>query len=519
MDIQVHLNKTLRVLENKVGTVCVWDYREQFLGYGRDNQITEMNPFVERAQFMTATGGNEERDLFRDPLDRSVTDDYAFEPLLCACQNALRLGVKPFIKTGSIPLKFSSCPEIGKFHVNLHIPDRMEDYYRYLRALCVAMVDRFGLEEVRSWWWGVFTEMENKEWFQASPNPEIAAKCNSDIYDYSVCAITDVLGDEVKIGAHLMMTVTLQEKLNMFPPEAFVRHCGIEKNARNGKPVHLDYLAFSFYDNTPRSICPDTFATVGTRLRGFAKQYGIGNVLIGCDEGRINSGNDCKELSPRTVGTRYQAAMDADLIWQMVHFDIGWFSAWSYRSGGLMEGLKSLGSHVAENYFAMVGSTQVETDPSPEDFLKLNAGAERANSIASVDRDGNVTVMAYHFQPGNDLCEREIPVTISLPTGKKNGKSQAVCRFVDDRCNFFPHWVKDRDAAGLKTLGRWSEDSPEIMTPGFDPEKYEQFSHLIPEIVETEVLGGIETLDLTIKANSVVFVKFHAADVCEKEKI
>lgn len=512
MDIRVNLNKPLRILDNKVSTVCVWDYREQFQGYGKDNQILEMNPFVERAQFMTATGGNEGRDLFRDPLNRSVTDDYDFEPLLIACQNALRLGVKPFIKTGSIPLKFSADPKIGKFGVNMHIPERMEDYYRYLRALCVAMVERFGMDEVCTWWWGVFTEMENNEWFQASPDPEIAAKCNADIYDYSVCAITDVLGEDVKIGAHLMMTVTLPDKLNVFPPEAFVRHCGIEKNARSGKPVKLDYLAFSFYDITPRIICPETFAAVGMKLRGFAEKYGIGCVLIGCDEGRINSGNDCKELSPRTVGSRYQAAMDADLLWQMVNFDIGWFSAWSYRSGGLMDGLKSVGSYVAENYHAMVGLTQVETDENPERFLKIDAGAERANSIAGINANGDVTVMVYHFQPGNDLCDQDVPVRISLPTSKPNGTSKAVCRFVDDRCNFFPHWEKDRNAAGLQTLGRWSEDSPEVMTQGFDAEKYEQYSHLIPRIVETDVRDGVETLCVTLKANAVLFVDFTASD-------
>ena len=510
MDIRVNLKKALRILDNKVSTVCVWDYREQFQGYGKNNQILEMNPFVERAQFMTATGGNEGRDLFRDPLDRTVMDDYAFDPLLDACQNALRLGVKPFIKTGSIPLKFSADPLIGKFGVNMHVPQRMEDYYNYLHALCQAMVERFGMEEVRTWWWGVFTEMENNEWFQASPNPEIAAKCNADIYDYSVCAITDVLGDDVKIGAHLMMTVTLSEKLNVFPPEAFVRHCGTEKNAKSGKPVKLDYLAYSFYDCTPHSLCPENFAVVGMKLRGYAEKYGIGNVLIGCDEGRINSGNDCKELSPRTVGSRYQAAMDADLLWQMVNFDIGWFSAWSYRSGGLMDGLKSVGSHVAENYHAMVGMTQVETDPCPNDFLNLQAYEKRTNSVAGVKPNGDVTVMAYHYQPGDDQCSGEVPVRISLPTAKKNGFSKAVCWFVDDRCNFFPHWERDRNAAGLQTLGRWSEDSPEVMTLGFESDKYAQYANLTPVVVETEVSDGVETLCVTIQENSVLFVDFTA---------
>ena len=129
----------------------------------------------------------------------------------------------------------------------------------------------------------------------------------------------------------------------------------------------------------------------------------------------------------------YQAAMDADLIWQMVNFDIGWFSAWSYRSGGLMDGLKSVGSHVAENYHAMVGLTQVETELHTEQFLKINADDERANSLAGVDANGDVTVMAYHFKPGDDCCDKEISVKISLPTNKKNGKSS--CSGNCSKCN------------------------------------------------------------------------------------
>ena len=70
--IEIDKNTKLRVLDNKVSTICIWDYREQFLGYGEDGQIKKMNPFVERVQFMTATGGNVERDLFREPENFEV---------------------------------------------------------------------------------------------------------------------------------------------------------------------------------------------------------------------------------------------------------------------------------------------------------------------------------------------------------------------------------------------------------------------------------------------------------------
>ena len=50
------------------------------------------------------------------------------------------------------------------------------------------------------------------------------------------------------------------------------------------------------------------------------------------------------------------------------------------------------------------------------------------------------------------------------------------------------------------------------MTPGFDAEKYERYSHLIPEIEDTEVQDGVETLCVNLKANSVLFINFTATD-------
>ena len=508
--IRVNPEKKIRKLENKVSTICIWDYRESFLGRGADGQIKQDNPFVERVQFMTATGGNEGRDLFRDPLDRTVKDDYDFTPLLTACQNALRLGVKPFLKTGSIPLKFTHDPQIGRFEVNMHAPDCMDDYYNYIYALCEALKETFGIEEVRTWSWGVFTEFENKEWFKADEDSATAGKRFCDIYDYTVAAITDSLGDDVIVGAHAMAMREIL-KLIVFEPEDFIRHCAEDRNAKNGKKVKLDYMGFSYYDSTPRGVCSTTFAQTANMIRRQARKYGLNDLRITCEEGRINSGLDRKELSPRTVGIRYQAAMDADLLWQMVNFGIDYFAAWSYRSGGLMGGIKSLGSHMAENYYRMVGMTQVESDPevTEQSILHITPTDFRVHSIAGVDGKGKTLVMVYNYKPMRFGYDEPVKIKLTLPTAKQNGESEAECRFIDDEANFFPHWEKDRNARGLETKGRWSEDSPEVMTEGFDPAPYEQFSHLIPKTVKTAVRDGLETVEFTMIGNSAVFVEFN----------
>jgi hypothetical protein len=41
---------------------------------------------------MTATGGSKNRDMFIDPDNRNVRDDYKFDSLIAACRNILRRG-------------------------------------------------------------------------------------------------------------------------------------------------------------------------------------------------------------------------------------------------------------------------------------------------------------------------------------------------------------------------------------------------------------------------------------------
>ena len=71
---------------------------------------------------MQATGSSPDRDLFLDPNNTAVLDDYDFAPLLNACAVTLSLGARPYIKL-SVPTKYSANRNLGDFKTNLYPPD------------------------------------------------------------------------------------------------------------------------------------------------------------------------------------------------------------------------------------------------------------------------------------------------------------------------------------------------------------------------------------------------------------
>ena len=172
---------------------------------------------------MAATGGNEQRDLFKDPGDRATVTDYDFGRLVAACRNIVRMGLKPMIKTGWVPLKMSAEPKMSKeFGTNIRPPDDYDAYYNYIRAVAGALKKEFGVAKIRTWSWGVGVEFENKDWFEAVDGKgETTKEAYFHLYDTTVAALEDTLGaDNVTVGAHSM---SVSEGL--WDEREFIEHC------------------------------------------------------------------------------------------------------------------------------------------------------------------------------------------------------------------------------------------------------------------------------------------------------
>lgn len=507
------------VLVNPASNVNVWSIEgNPFVGAkaSEENNIFE---FVDYVQFMQCTGGNADRDLFKDPYDRTVLDDYDFTVLIENCRGVLELGAKPMLKLGSVPIKYSKNALAGEdFGTNIYPPDDYDVYYNYIAAIAQALVDEFGREEVLSWRFGVMTEFENSQWFMAnSEKPEDAATEYCKLYDYTVQALIDVIGEDVFVGAHAMVVTE-----GHWDERIFINHCANGTNYKTGeKGSRICYLAASFYDYSPgEETSGMNFEKTMNYLKKAADKAGLENLIFGVDEGRLLVGNswgtDDNQLFTRTVGYTYQGAYDARIYRTMFENDINYFSSWAFLSNGLLDGNPTVSYHVAKNAAKFDGARLVKTRKLSRAVLP---NIEVDSVSAYNEETQTVHIMAYNYK--NDVeYNRSATLDFKVKVPQFDGQKVKVTSYViDDDCNYFDEWQEDRVKYNITDdCFAWSPDDPEIENPTtlradwardiyFNElkEKYKECSKLEPVTEEVEVENGKVKLEITLDPNAVVF--------------
>lgn len=502
-------------IPNIADNINIWHMGTYFYNAER-NEEYDVFGFVKYVQLMQCTGGTADRDLFVDPYDTTTMTDYKFDSLIENCRGILKLGAKPHLKLGGVPLKFTSGYELGGFDMNVYPPDDYNVYYDYIKAIAQALCDEFGREEVLTWRFGCMTEYENQDWFMAkSGDPRESAEAYCKLYDYTVQALVDVIGDDVFVGAH-SMTVTE----GLWDEEIFIRHVAEGTNyANGGKGTRICFLSGSFYD-----VKPGTFTsgytlpeTIGY-LKNTAEKYGLTDLIYGIDEGRIlsgvSSGSIGSELLSRTTGYTWQAAYDARLFSQAITSGADYFSSWSYLTNGNLDGYPTISYHVAQNLAKFEGCKTLSSSTMQ---LKTGLKVEIGNLCAVDEETGTYRVMAYNFK--NKLTySGKADVTINIPA--EDGKKYKVVTYlVDDDCNFFDEWQQDRETYNITDdCFSWSPDDPGLdnTTTLTNPaareiyqnelrDKYIDCSVLTPETNEVVATDGMISLNIMLGAGNVVF--------------
>jgi LPXTG-motif cell wall-anchored protein len=470
------------------------------------------------------------RDLFKNPQDRNVLDDYDFTRLITATHNIVDQGLKPKIRLANIPLKFTSTPEIGAFRTNIRPPDDYDAYYAYIKAIADALKAEFGLEEVSTWTWGMTPEIENASWLLADDNTAASTEAAFfAIYDYSVAALEDSLGaDNVKVGVHAM-----NQGQGLWDPLDFIDHVASGTNLKTGQTgTQLDYVDFSYYEggagNTGQ-LEPNPNGARGLtdsveHLRARALADGLTSLTYGVAESGIGFDGEGRFILNGILASGYEGSLDALIFKKLNDSGIRDWSRWALNTEKIWGGVPGISSSIDKLAARMTGETRI-------DVTRSGAAADASNILdatASVDSAGNeVHVMAFNHNPQPSASGAE-DLTVAIPNIEPaSGDSVTVTKWVvdDSHGSFWSQWWADRQSHGVSdaTVNNYSPQSltvPTLMTVQSDKDywysreaDYQALAALSSTTSTVTPTNGTVTLTDSVAQHGVVFYEISNAKV------
>lgn len=154
-------------------------------------------------------------------------------------------GVRPFVELGFMPKDLAATvPGVTEYQLHypkptmggsVNNPPRDYGMWRDLvRAYVAHLVERYGPDEVRTWYFEVWNEPDIIYWHGT---PQEYFK----LYDYAVDGVREALPGAIVGGP--ATTGPASPKAAAFL-RAFLDHCINDRSAANGKPVPLDFISY-----------------------------------------------------------------------------------------------------------------------------------------------------------------------------------------------------------------------------------------------------------------------------------
>lgn len=151
--------------------------------------------------------------------------------------------MKPIVELCFLPSAFS------RKNADPNIPDDYNEYAAFIKAFAEHCVERYGLMEVRSWYFEAWNEPDGHGWWK---NPETFFA----MYDYAENALHEV-DDELRFGGPASMQK--EESYQLF--ERFLQHCDHGLNYCTGRfGTRVDFLSVHCKGGMENGYCASTDA-------------------------------------------------------------------------------------------------------------------------------------------------------------------------------------------------------------------------------------------------------------------
>jgi xylan 1,4-beta-xylosidase len=399
----------------------------------------------------------------------------------------LSIGMKPFIELGFMPEALASGPATC-FHYKANItpPADYEGWSALVKTLTQHLADRYGIEEVRSWFFEVWNE-PNLKFFWAGTKAEYFR-----LYESSARAIKSV-DRQLRVGGPATA-------INAWIPD-MLDFC-------RANDVPLDFISTHHYP-TDDPLWKNSELTLEEFFAQFGQEtgkYERGILRKMTAKARAEAGalplyytewNTSAILPDPVHDEPYSAALAAKTIADN-HGLVEGYAFWTFSD------LFEEGGQFSAPFHGGFGLQTIHGVPKPtyrvfemlrrlgDERIEVTGGADATVEVLAVRGESDLTLLVYnHNIPDAEIREEEVVVTIEgiTPTG--------------------PASIARVDAQNANPRQTWIDlGSPEYPTPR-ELTRIEKASHVLPDVLNVEEAPEGCTLRLMVPAHGVAAIRLN----------
>ena len=347
--------------------------QSRFNGASFRNSLTNIKPYVKSYNLVRMMGGrSDNQNTFYKGVDGSgkiITD---FSGLLSSLRNFRLTGFKPRIVLDNVPWEMS-LPKVDDTYGNSKPPNDYGIWRQYVNAYLQALVDEFGMSEVKTWRFRIATEPNYTPDHWRGTKEEFFKH-----YDITVDEVLKVIPDAI-VGPGNLLT----EGVATYTTEV-IDHCATGTNYATGQiGTKMDFFALSYYEKLDKKEV--RFENVVKPYRDKLNSYTqFSNIPFDIQEFGILRGDNGERglsLSDATeLGASWYATI-ADLAYK---YNVTEIYDWGQEleSSDLPTGRRS----VTEMFLKLEGGLRMFTEDKLSGF----------SGVIPVSKDGNLYMLIYN---------------------------------------------------------------------------------------------------------------------------
>lgn len=476
---------------------------ERFNATGFRNSVEGLKDYVKSYNIVRTMGGRlDNKNNYYKGVDESgkiITD---FRGLISSLRNFNRTGLKPRIVLDNVPWEMSGDVRQEDTYGNSRPPLDYGIWRQYVNAFAQALVDEFGMQEVKTWRFRVGTEPNLSPGHWRGTKDQYFKH-----YDFTVDELTKVIPDAI-VGPGNSLT----EGVATFTTE-IIDHCAVGRNFATGEiGTRMSFFALSYYEKIDLNTIkfPGVVSSYRTKLDSYSQ---FRNIPFDIQEfGMLRDEN-------RERGFSLSDGTDLGASWYATIADMAYESRLSeiYDWGQEIE--SSTLPAGRKNVMYMLQKIEDGNRLRASKPKNVNNRTSFAGAIPVV-KEGNIYLLVYNHNTSRKVTSsREFFPQLegSLINGTTSWKMN---EWTVDKSNgvFMHELYKDLRAAGVgeKSNGRIYGNRPSdrfedgwknVLNSNLD--KYEKMSQLPQTLTDSIVTK--EDGKLTLKVN----LKSHAVKLIE----